>query len=289
MNTHAEKTKKNKSNTASFSAVQNQSTSKSSFQLTDNRQEAVAQRKLKEIADNSPGVAQLSAIQDIANKSSHDNKSAQLKKRLSSSSDTPVQLQVEAVAKNKKYTNDEAVKNLEESRKEGNSNIIATWIGYILKKMKPKAGKVLSTYVSSFDTAKGGFSASRELPDVKELVVHAHYKREKNERDKAKVNSAQVKWSDNEAGGAPPGETKLTTGKEPEILGSDHEKVAIKAWEDNPERHKMRQDAEAKKEAKQKEGPLDLEWLFPTNAQDSAIDTAPTNTPSSTTTPSPSA
>jgi hypothetical protein len=286
MNTHAEKAKENKSQSSSYSTSEIQNGGESTFQFRDNRQEAVAQRKLTEIADNSARVSQLSALHDIANKSPHLNKAAQLKKTLNLRSDTPVQLQVEAVEKNKKYNTEEAVKNLEESRKEGNSNIIATWIGYILRKIKPKAGKVLSTYVSSFDTAKGGFSASRELPEVKELVVHAHYKREKNERDNAKVNSAQVKWSDDEAGGAPPGETKLQKGKETEILGSDHEKVAIKAWENNPERHTMRQDAEGKKASKQKEESLDLEWLFPTNSPDTTNPAASTNSPAQTNTPS---
>lgn len=215
-------------------------------QFVDNRPEVVAQRKLQEMANNSQRVSQLSAFQAMAN----------------SKVVSPIQRVAEPVKKNKVYAKEDAVANLKESRKEGTNDITASWIGYIITKIKPKAGDVKSTYVSSFDTEKGGFSASRELPEVNDLVVHAHYKREKGERDKATVNSAQVKWADNEVGPAPPGQTKLQKGKETEILGNNHDKIAIKAWEENPQRHKMRIDAEAKKASKQKEEPLDLDGLF---------------------------
>jgi hypothetical protein len=42
-----------------------QSGGESTFQFVDNRQESVAQRKLQEMANNSPRVKQLSAIQDM--------------------------------------------------------------------------------------------------------------------------------------------------------------------------------------------------------------------------------
>ena len=214
------------------------------------------------MANNSPKVLQRRSLQLMANNSPQTKQLAQLQAVSNSVAASPIQRIVEPVKKNKVYSKDDAVTNLQESRKEGTNNITASWIGYIITKIKPQAGEVKSTYVSSFDTKKGGFSASRELPDVNDLVVHAHYKREKGDRDKAQVNSAQVKWADNEAGSAPPGQTKLQKGKETEVLGNDHDKVAIKAWEENPERHKMRMDAEAKKASKQEDESLDLDWMF---------------------------
>ncbi len=157
----------------------------------------------------------------------------------------------------------EAAKNLTDARTTGASGqVVGSWVQYIVQKVKPPAGPVTATYVSSFDTARGGFSASRTLPDVPDLVVHGHYQRDLAKPREARVNSAQVKWAHDEAGAAPPGPTKLPKGKEPEILGGDHDKVAIEAWEKNPSRHDMRQDAVAKKRSKEKDEPLDLDGLF---------------------------
>ena len=120
------------------------------------------------------------------------------------------------------------------------NSTIAAWIGYIVDKVKPKAGGVRSSYVSSFDTPKGGFSVSRDLPDIPDLVVHAHYQRDGKSRTAAKVNSSQVKWRDNEAGDAPPGKTRLEKSNYDAILGSDHAEVALKGWEQNDKRHEER-------------------------------------------------
>lgn len=262
MYTHADKTEEKKKQSALNGNAQIQRGGESTYQFFENRPEAIAQRKLQEMANNSPKVLQLRAIQLIANKSRQTKQVAQFQAVSNSVTASPIQRIAEPVKKNKVYSKDDAVTNLQESRKEGTNDITASWIGYIITKIKPKAGEVKSTYVSSFDTNKGGFSASRELPEVNDLVVHAHYKREKGDRDKAQVLSAQVKWADNEAGSAPPGQTKLQKGKETEVLGNDHDKVAIKAWEENPERHRLRIEAEAKKASKQKDEPLDLDWLF---------------------------
>jgi hypothetical protein len=51
---YAEKTKKNKSRAVANSVSQKQSRAESTFQLVDNRPEAIAQRKLQEMANNSP-------------------------------------------------------------------------------------------------------------------------------------------------------------------------------------------------------------------------------------------
>lgn len=66
MNTYADKTQENKSNSVNNLSKQ-QSKSESAFQFVDNRPEAIAQRKLQEIANNSPQVKQLKVIQDMAN------------------------------------------------------------------------------------------------------------------------------------------------------------------------------------------------------------------------------
>jgi hypothetical protein len=67
MNTHADKTQENKSQSVANGKSQMQSSGESTFQFVDNRPEAIAQRKLQEIANNSPQVAQLKAFQEMAN------------------------------------------------------------------------------------------------------------------------------------------------------------------------------------------------------------------------------
>ncbi|MBS3940530.1 MAG: hypothetical protein KG028_06180 [Actinobacteria bacterium] len=118
--------------------------------------------------------------------------------------------------------------------------LISQWVGYIVDKVLPPAGPVKGSYVSSFDTPKGGFSVSRTLPDVPDLVVHAHYQRDLAQPDTAVVNSSQVKWADQEEGSAPPGKTKLEKKNYPKVLGGDHDKIALKAWQSNPKRHEER-------------------------------------------------
>jgi hypothetical protein len=67
MNTHADKTQENKSRSVSATGSQMQSGGKSTFQFVDNRPEAIAQRKLQEMANNSPQVSQLRAFQKMLN------------------------------------------------------------------------------------------------------------------------------------------------------------------------------------------------------------------------------
>jgi hypothetical protein len=78
MNTHADETQENKSQTVTAEASQIQSGGESTFQFVDNRPEAVAQRKLQEMANNSPQVSQLRAFQDMANNSPQVKQTAQL-------------------------------------------------------------------------------------------------------------------------------------------------------------------------------------------------------------------
>ena len=69
MNTHADKTQENKSQSVSNVESQMQSGGESTFKFVDNRPEAIAQRKLQEMANNSQQVSQLRAFQDMANNS----------------------------------------------------------------------------------------------------------------------------------------------------------------------------------------------------------------------------
>jgi hypothetical protein len=67
MNTHADKSQENKSQSVSNEVAQKQGGAESTFQFVDNRPEAVAQRKLQEMANNSPRALQLKAFQEMAN------------------------------------------------------------------------------------------------------------------------------------------------------------------------------------------------------------------------------
>ena len=78
MNTHADKKQENKSQSVAKEVSQKQSGSESTFQFVDNRPEAVAQRKLQEMANNNPQVSQLRAFQDMANNSPQAKQAAQL-------------------------------------------------------------------------------------------------------------------------------------------------------------------------------------------------------------------
>ena len=70
MNTHADKTQKNKSQSVANETSQKQSGGESTFQFVDNRPEVIAQKKLQ--------VTQLMALQDMANNSPQVEKAAQL-------------------------------------------------------------------------------------------------------------------------------------------------------------------------------------------------------------------
>ncbi|WP_152527031.1 MULTISPECIES: protein kinase domain-containing protein [Rhodonellum] len=79
MNTHADKPQKNKCQSAPVAKRQMQSSSESPFQFVDNRLEAVAQRKLQEMAKNSPRAMQLKAFQDMPNHSQRTKQAAQFR------------------------------------------------------------------------------------------------------------------------------------------------------------------------------------------------------------------
>jgi hypothetical protein len=93
MNTHADKTQENKSQTVAAETSQMQSGGESTFQFVDNRPEAVAQRRLQEMANNSQQVSQLRAVQEMAYNSPQANQAAQLQSMAdnSSSQQQPIQ------------------------------------------------------------------------------------------------------------------------------------------------------------------------------------------------------
>jgi hypothetical protein len=78
MNTHADKTQENKTQSVSALDSQMQSDGECTFQFVDNRPEAVAQLKLQEMANNSSQVKQLEAFQEMANNSAQTKQTAQL-------------------------------------------------------------------------------------------------------------------------------------------------------------------------------------------------------------------
>ncbi|NBP67375.1 MAG: DUF4157 domain-containing protein [Cytophagia bacterium] len=78
MNTHADKTLENKSRAVANSLPKQKSNGESTFQFVDNKPEAVAQRKLQEMANNSPKAMQLKAFQEMANNSRQAKQAAQL-------------------------------------------------------------------------------------------------------------------------------------------------------------------------------------------------------------------
>ena len=81
MNTHVDKTQENKRQSVANGESKIQSGGESTFQFVDNRPEAVAQRKLQEMANNSPQAAQLRALQDMANNSPQTERTAQLQSK----------------------------------------------------------------------------------------------------------------------------------------------------------------------------------------------------------------
>ncbi|WP_250565822.1 DUF4157 domain-containing protein [Adonisia turfae] len=73
-----EKSKENKSQSVVNKIIQKQSGGVSTFQFVDNRPEAIAQRKLQEVASNSPKISQLRALQDMTNNGPQAKQTAQL-------------------------------------------------------------------------------------------------------------------------------------------------------------------------------------------------------------------
>jgi hypothetical protein len=78
MNTHADKTQENKSQSLANEASQKQSGGESTFQFVDYRPEAIAQRKLQELANNSPQAKQAAQLQATANNSPQAIQAVQL-------------------------------------------------------------------------------------------------------------------------------------------------------------------------------------------------------------------
>lgn len=68
MNSHANKAQENKSQSVANAVSQKQSGGASTFHFEDNRTEAIAQRKLQDMVDNSPRALQLKAFQEMSDK-----------------------------------------------------------------------------------------------------------------------------------------------------------------------------------------------------------------------------
>jgi hypothetical protein len=77
MKVQADRVQEEKSQSSSDGKFQSQSSGKSTFQFVDSRPEAIAQRKLQDIANNSPHAIQLRAFRDMANNSPQAKKIAQ--------------------------------------------------------------------------------------------------------------------------------------------------------------------------------------------------------------------
>jgi len=99
MNTHADKASKNKGQVIAngLSKLQ-QGESKSPFQFADNRPEAVAQRKLQELAGNSQQVSRLRALQQLANASPHVSQLKSLQKLANNSPQVKQAAQLRALS-----------------------------------------------------------------------------------------------------------------------------------------------------------------------------------------------
>lgn len=78
MSTHADKPQENKSQSVANERVQQLNVDESSLQFVDARPEAIAQQKWQALANNSPQVSQLRALQNIANNSPQTTQAAQL-------------------------------------------------------------------------------------------------------------------------------------------------------------------------------------------------------------------
>lgn len=72
MNAYADKTQENKRQSVSNSESQTKSSGESDSQFVDNRPEAVAQKKLHEMANNSSRVSQMKSFQEMSKSSAQD-------------------------------------------------------------------------------------------------------------------------------------------------------------------------------------------------------------------------
>ena len=100
MNTRADKTLENKSQTVANRLPKLQSKSESTFQFVDNRPEAIAQRKLQEAISNSPRVQQLKAYQEMANNSPQVSQLRAIQDRANNSPQFSKTAQLQAMADN---------------------------------------------------------------------------------------------------------------------------------------------------------------------------------------------
>ena len=91
MNSNSDKSQENNSQSVANQVSQKKSGSETAFQFVDNRPEAIAQRKLQEMANNSPQVKQLQAIQTIADNSPQAKKAAQLQAMANNYPAKPIQ------------------------------------------------------------------------------------------------------------------------------------------------------------------------------------------------------
>ena len=91
MNTHADKTEENKSRSAANADSQKQNGGKSEFQFVDNRPEAIAQRKLQELANNSPQAKQAAQLQAMPDNSLQANRLSQIRNNNSASTKRVIQ------------------------------------------------------------------------------------------------------------------------------------------------------------------------------------------------------
>ena len=73
MDTHADKTPENKSQSVANAVSQKQSGGESTFQFVDNRPEADAQRELQEMAGESSQVKRMAQLKAMANNTSAKN------------------------------------------------------------------------------------------------------------------------------------------------------------------------------------------------------------------------
>ena len=85
MNTYADKTQENKSQSTANEFAQDQSGGKFTFQFIDNRPEAIAQRKLQEMANNNQRAMQFRAIREMAINSLQAEQAAQLRSLINNS------------------------------------------------------------------------------------------------------------------------------------------------------------------------------------------------------------
>jgi len=153
MNTHADKTQENKSQSFSDSVSLKQNGTEPTFQYTDNRTQSVVQRKLREMADNSQQVNQLKAFHEVANNIQQTKRSIQLQadtgvqqnepvsQNFNSSSfkntNLPVQAQFKSIKFNNNRINTEPTTSLDSNEKSVfqrvEKNIIVTGLSHLVQ------------------------------------------------------------------------------------------------------------------------------------------------------------